>query len=72
MLQISPKKGNAVLFYDVMADGQKTGEKDVMSLHGACDPMTHAYRDNIEIHSYNKVDTRAAHAHLSGLRSGGL
>lgn len=33
-LQIYPKKGNAVLFYNVLPDGQKAGIKDPMSLHG--------------------------------------
>jgi len=36
-LRVPPKRGKAVIFYSLLADGQRNGGLDVASWHGGCD-----------------------------------
>ncbi|EKX40915.1 hypothetical protein GUITHDRAFT_112917 [Guillardia theta CCMP2712] len=36
-LRVPPKRGKAIIFYSLLADGQRSGGLDVASWHGGCD-----------------------------------
>ncbi len=38
VLSVKPKKGDAVLWYNLKAEGHMHGNLDRSSMHGACDP----------------------------------
>jgi len=52
-IRVKPKKGKAVIFYDLLEDRQLTGQVDPRSLHGGCDPVVgEKWAANFWIHTW--------------------